>query len=105
MNNVVCLDTYREIRRKAGLVPLTERQWFDLSIRSHCVDAVTGGELAGVPSVQLMRSAPAGQVFWSRLSEGQLYYVPDSDVEWQTRRGWELVQARLVIRGRGQVVR
>lgn len=98
MSNVVSLCEYRARREQRSSLPLTEDKAWEIAISSHCVDAVTGEEVAGVPTVQLVQSAPAGESFTARLFEGVLYWVDPAprNLEWMRALGWHLQQVRLV---------
>lgn len=121
MNNVVDLASYRRARAVAAtftpggdvyrrLTPaeMAERDRrrsdaaafraaFGLNVV--VVDAATGRELAGVPSVQCARDAPRDRAFWSRLQNGQHIYVPTSEAAREFAACGTLREVRLVQKG------
>jgi hypothetical protein len=97
VTNVIDLAAYRAARAHR-VSRMTDDAAWETAISSHLVCADTGIELAGVPMVQLVKSAPAGEAFWGRTEAGVWFWVDPAphNLEWMRKRGWHLQQVRLV---------
>jgi hypothetical protein len=72
---------------------------FRASLAMVVVDAATGHELAGVPSIQCARDAPRGKAFFARLTNSHWLYVPNSEVAEAFAAHGTLRKVRLVAKG------